>query len=225
MDYQKAFTVIFQDKEWVGKILIGGLLLIASFLIIPAFFVYGYAIEYTQRVMAGNMSLPAWDNMGEKFKKGFMVFLTLFVYTLPAFIFIALPIVFTILASVLASSSQSASQVLGFIAFIFILFGYLLFFVYLLFLYFLIPAVIVRFAQTESIGECLKVKEILGIIKTHFADILMLVLFLIVAGFIANIGIIACFIGVFFTGFYGTLVVHNLYGQFAKKLNEEAKRA
>lgn len=50
----------------------------------------------------------------------------------------------------------------------------------------------------------------------------MLALFVFVAGFIAQIGIIALFIGVFFTTFYSQLMLHHLYGQFGKNLAEKS---
>lgn len=221
MDYGKAFSVIFEDKQWVSKVLIGGLLFMASIVIFPIFFVNGYMIEYTQRVMKGDMSLPEWSDWGEKFRKGFLVFVTLTIYALPAFLFIGLSITFTLLIALLGSAGDSSGQVLAPIAAIIIILGYVLYFAYLLFLYFLIPVVIVRFAQTESVRECLKVKEIFTIAKTHLADVFMLVLFLFVAGVLVNVGTIACFVGAFFTGFYGLLMLHNLYGQFAMKLSEE----
>jgi len=216
MDYGKAFGFVFEDKNWVTKVLIGGLLYLAGFLVIPLFFVEGYLIELTQRAMKGDMSLPEWDNWGDKLKKGFSVSVALFIYILPGILLILIPI---ILAIILGGASGDSDAAGGIVAVVMLLF-YGLYFLYILFFYFLMPAIIVQYARTESISQTLRVGEIFAIVKNNFVQVLILVAFVFLAGFISQIGIIALLIGVFFTTFYSQLMLHNLFGQFGKLLEE-----
>ncbi|MFN2244903.1 MAG: DUF4013 domain-containing protein, partial [Anaerolineae bacterium] len=82
MDIGKAFTFVFDDKDWVVKVLIGiGILvagLVLSWLIIPGILagllLSGYALEITRRVIRGEVEvLPAWEDWGQLLIDGLQV--------------------------------------------------------------------------------------------------------------------------------------------------------
>src|SRR5437763_3071118 len=52
-DFVKPLTFVFDDPRWVQKVLIGGLFVIASFVIIGAFFLYGYLARLTRNTING----------------------------------------------------------------------------------------------------------------------------------------------------------------------------
>jgi hypothetical protein len=84
MDYGKAFSYPFQDPEWVKKILIGGLMYLLGFLLIPVFFPMGYMIQTIKNVATGvEPALPQWDDWGGYFVKGLMSWLIAIVYMIP----------------------------------------------------------------------------------------------------------------------------------------------
>ena len=74
MNYKEAFTNIFEDEKWLSKIAVGIVLFLASFLIIPIFFVWGYLIEVVEKVIRKEKGLPEWNNWATKFGKGVVVF-------------------------------------------------------------------------------------------------------------------------------------------------------
>ena len=95
MDIGKAFSFVFEDKEWVTKILIAMLIMLLgvlfSWLVIPAILAAllfsGYGLEITRRVLRGESDvLPAWDNWGKLFTDGLMVAIIGIVYALPMII-------------------------------------------------------------------------------------------------------------------------------------------
>ena len=74
MDVNKAFRFMFDDKQWISKLLIGAVMSVLSFLIIPAFILQGYLVKIVRQVMDGNDSeLPEWMDYGKLVRDGFFV--------------------------------------------------------------------------------------------------------------------------------------------------------
>lgn len=83
-DFVRPFAFAFEDPEWVQKILLGGLFTLASFVLIGAFFVYGYLARLVRNVVDGmSQPLPPWDDLGEYFMEGIRLFAVVLVYSLP----------------------------------------------------------------------------------------------------------------------------------------------
>src|SRR5947208_655036 len=60
-DFGRPFAFVFEDPEWVQKILLGGVFMLASVVIVGVFFVYGYAARLVRNVIDGvQHPLPAW---------------------------------------------------------------------------------------------------------------------------------------------------------------------
>ncbi|NIV36878.1 MAG: DUF4013 domain-containing protein, partial [Anaerolineae bacterium] len=85
----KAFTFVFEDDDWVVKVLIGIGILVAGvvlfWLIIPAILaallLSGYSLEITRRVIRGDAEvLPAWDDWGQLLIDGLQVVIIGIVY-------------------------------------------------------------------------------------------------------------------------------------------------
>lgn len=51
--------------DWVRDVLIGGLLTVVGFLIIPAILVFGYLLRVLGESAAGADAPPAWDDWAE----------------------------------------------------------------------------------------------------------------------------------------------------------------
>lgn len=81
----KVVEKIQQDREWIQKILIGGLLM---FIPIVNIFALGYLYRYAKKiVLTGRVDLPAWNDWGKLFIDG-LIFLaiTILYGTVPALI-------------------------------------------------------------------------------------------------------------------------------------------
>ena len=68
-------------------------------------------------------------------------------------------------------------------------------------------------------------REIIDEVRRAGSNLLMMLLIVIVAGFISQAGIIACFVGVFFTAFYSYLVLGNAAGQLYRLARGDAAPA
>jgi hypothetical protein len=76
----------FQGPDWQSRFLIGSALLLAGWFIpiVPAIFVFGYALEVLRRTLMGEEpSLLPWQDWGRLFVDGLRAFVVNLVYLLP----------------------------------------------------------------------------------------------------------------------------------------------
>lgn len=214
MDIAKAFSFVFEDERWVSKVLIGGLLIFIPFINFAAL---GYTIKVAQNVAQGNpQPLPEWGEFGEHFMRGLHWVAIAIVYTLPAILLIVLFSCITIAVS--GASGEPSSEAGGAIATLTVC---------------LVPLIVIvalvggiasysalaRYIATNTFSEAFKFREVLAGLRKNLGDWVMLLLVVILAGIVANIGAIACFIGVLFTSFYAQCVVGHALGQIVARQN------
>ena len=226
MDINKAFRFVPEDQQWVSKLLIGVLLSLFSFLIIPALMLQGYVVKIVRNVMGGGWSnLPEWDDWGELLKDGFLVTVAQFIY--------ALPFVFLMLAGIVAGGGLAGLAESGDAAGLLATGGFgvmaCLAILFLIAFVFIAPAIMVQYALKDDLGACFRFGEIGNIIRSHTADILITFLVAVVVSIAISVvvtvlalipclGWIASFlIGVAF-GPYLSYVMAHLYGQIAGKV-------
>lgn len=98
MDIEKSFTFPFEDKDWLLKLGVGGLITIIPIL---NFAWSGYLVGIIRNVMSdATEPLPAWEDLGKKFTDGLILFAASLVYALPILIVFVLPL------GILASSGR-----------------------------------------------------------------------------------------------------------------------
>ncbi|MBP6016788.1 MAG: DUF4013 domain-containing protein [Candidatus Promineofilum sp.] len=215
-----------EDKQWISKLLIGALMSVLGFLIVPALILQGYVVKIIRQVMNGNWDgLPEWENWGDLLKDGFFVTVAQFVYTLP---FILLMIIGGAatggMASLTGSDDLSAIAATGG--------GLLLLCLVILFavaLLFLTPAILIQYAIKDDFGACFRFGEVFGIIRNNMSDILIAFVVTLVAALVVTLligilslipclGWIAAFLIGLAVGPYISYVGGHLYGQIAAKI-------
>lgn len=202
MDIGRALSFPFKDPEWVKKILIGGLITLIP--LIGAFVAFGYAIEVVRRAYQNEDALPAWDDFGGYLTRGFIGWLGALIWAIPLVIigFCAF-----IPAIALSDNDGGASGA-------FIVFGYCLIIpLAILFQAFVLPILMGRYAVERNFGAMFQFSEVIEEIRRAGSALLMVLVVAIVATFVAQLGLIACFIGVIFTTFYSYLAIGNAAGQ------------
>jgi hypothetical protein len=226
MDVSKSFRFVIDDKQWLSKLLIGVLMSVLSFLILPALILQGYGVKIIRHVMNGNWNdLPEWDDYGKLLKDGLFVTVAELVYTLP---FIILMIVGFAATGGMASLADGGSDLAavaatggGIVMFCFVI----LFVVALLFL---MPAILIQYAIKNDFGAIFRFGEVFDIVRHHMADILIAFLVSIVASiafalligvvFITIILIPVAILLILAVSPYITFVTSHLYGQIAAKV-------
>ena len=187
MDIGHAYTYIKDDPDWLKKIGIGaGLMLVGAFLFPVLFIIFGYQIEVTRRVMAGEKSpLPEWD-FGTMFMEGLYLIIGRFVYGLPAILLICVAYggFIGLAFGGAASGSDDIAAVLGGLGFVVYCVAFALFLLLIVLVGFISPALNIQFIRNNGeLGSLFRFGEVIGIARDNVGNILWIFL----AAFGANI--------------------------------------
>jgi hypothetical protein len=227
MDVNKAFRFVFDDKQWISKLLIGAVMSVLAFFIVPAFILQGYLVKLVRQVMDGNDNqLPEWMDYGKLLRDGFFVTVGQLIWVLP---FILL---FIILGAATGGFGSMADNGSGFGAAMATGSGLLLACVVLLMVVaflFISPALLIQYAREDEFGALFRFSEIFDIVRDNMADILITFLVSVVAvlaisvvagivGIVPCLGWIAAALIALASGPYVQFVTGHLYGQIAAKL-------
>jgi len=179
MDIGSAFSFVFEDEQWIGKLVIGAL--IGLIPIFGQLALIGYSIAIIRSVQAGAPRLPRWENLGQYFVDGLMASIAKWIYAIPFWIFLCpIMLVWVLpalggeqeeLVSILAGISGLVSVALGCLA---LLYGLLLLVVS--------PAVQIRYAERGELGACLDFREVVRFAFDNVGHILVVQLVVWVVG-------------------------------------------
>jgi hypothetical protein len=203
MDFGKAFTFVFEDPEWIKKVLIAALFSLIP--VIGTLVTVGWAMEAGQRVIRQDpLALPEVD-FGKHLGLGFKAFLIGLVYAIPVLV-ILIPIS---VVSMMPADNDTTTTVMTIVS---LCCGGLAF-LYSLILMVAVPAAMSNFLATEQVGAAFRFSEIISLLRAAPGAFLMVLLGGIVTGFVASLGSIACGIGVLVTAAYAMVVNYHLIGQ------------
>jgi hypothetical protein len=207
MDWGKSFTHVFEDKDWVVKVLIGGIL---SMIPIVNLVVIGYALRALKNVAEGaEQPLPAWDDFGDYFVKGLVSVLGAMVWALPIIILATMTAVLSALTGYdSAEPSRVAAPYVLCIWSMSCVSG-----IYGLFLGFVLPAAFAQYAVRGDFGAFFRFGDIGKFIKANLGNYIVALILAVIAQFISSFGVILCCIGAIFTEFWALLVGSHLLGQ------------
>ncbi len=217
MDIGRSFSYVFEDQNWLKKVLIGGII---NLIPIVNFAATGYWLEQTRRVSNDQvLPLPEWDNFGGYFMKGLMAFVAGFVYSLPAIlIYCCIAFVPAMLTGAGGSNGRGGDTgPMAAIAGPLAICGACLLLLYLVVLLVFVPALFIRYALTDQFGVLFQFGPAWQLINTNVGSYVTALVVFVIAGAIAStIGSIACVIGAAFTSFWASLVGAFLFGSFAR---------
>ena len=152
MDIGKSFAFVFEDDQWITKILIAAAVLLVGILfswvlaiplILAIALLSGYMVEITRRVMAGQVDgLPEWDDWGALLTDGIKFLVIGIVYALPLII---LAICLGIPMGLFAEDAEALSSLLGFLL-------SCLTFVYAIAMSIVLPAAVAFWVADDDLG-------------------------------------------------------------------------
>ena len=196
-DIARTILYVLDDRDWLKKVVVGAAFTFLSFFLVGIPFVFGYMLEVQRRIVRDVQPvLPEWDDLPAKFMDGLKLFgialVFLACFGIFGLIFGRIPFLGWLLTGVLALALSMA------------------------FLY-----VMVRFALTGDPREAINVPKIYDAVKANFVDYLLASFLWLVYTAVAQLGVLACGVGLFFTLFWAWLAVSYL----ATKVYISAERA
>jgi hypothetical protein len=200
-DFGKPFAFVFEDPEWVQKILLGGVFLLASIVLVGVFFVYGYVARLVRNVIDGvQYPLPAWDDLGEYFTEGLRLFGVGFCYAVPIIAVFMIAIIPSMVAGVTDNEtlSNAAGMLSGCIWCIMAPLS--------LALSVWLPAALLMAVVDKRFSSAFEFGRIWNFIKGNAGNYALAWVTRLIAGFIAQFGIFLLCIGVIFTGFWALCI-------------------
>ena len=219
MDIGKSIGFVFEDKDWITKVLIGG---IVSLIPIVNLAALGYALRTLQNVGAGKAEpLPQWDDFGDYFVRGLVLFVGGLIYALPL-------IVVAVMTIALSSLTDSRALGAGAEGVISVCVAVLACLQLLLALAVSVwtPAAAMNYAATDEFAALFRFDQIWGLISGHLGDyIVALLVYWLVSMVAFFVGVVLCLVGTIFTSFIATLIFAHLLGQVLSKSREPAPAA
>lgn len=168
MDAPRSFNYVFDDKGWLKKLFIGGVI---SLIPIVNLAWIGYIIELLSNVSESHeQPLPDWGDFGKKFVDGLLIAAAGFIYLLPAII----PVVLSLGGAGIAGINVSGELKNLYYGAFAGLTGLLLCAVtlYLLAFTFYFPAVMTHYSRQDRFGACFESGKIFNLIRANRNDYL-----------------------------------------------------
>ncbi|WP_129116514.1 DUF4013 domain-containing protein [Halegenticoccus tardaugens] len=215
----ESLTYLRNSEDWVRTVLIGGLLTLLSFLVIPAFAVVGYLLRVVRATMRGVDEAPEFDDWGDLLVDGVKGTVIAVIYGLvPAVVGVALVAFGVIGAS--AGDSGVVSTLGGIVALV----GALIALVFGLLAAYVIPAALANYAEHDRLSAGFAVSDLRPVLASGTYATGWLYAFLVVvaggavSGLLNAIPLVGFVVGAF-VSFYAAVAAYYIIGRTWAKLH------
>ncbi len=204
--------------DWIGRIVIGGVLGLLSVFVIPAFLIVGYLVRVLERTVAGDEVPPEFAEWGDLLVNGLVGTVILIAYTI-------VPVIaYSILVAVVFGAGGAIGGDAGALVGVVGLLLALGFIPVLFLIYYAVPAALTAYAARGELGAAFDV----GLLKPTLlsTEYLVAVLMPIVVAIVTWIltGVLAVtVVGLLlvpFVQFYGQVAVFRMFGTAFASVND-----
>jgi hypothetical protein len=213
MDVGRSFGYVFDDDQWITKILIAAAILALGLLfswllliplILAGLLLGGYGIEITRRVINGGTPvLPEWDNWGELLIDGLKAWIIGLIYALPIII---VSVCLSIPIGIAAEEAEEVSSM-------FSAFMSCLNFLWGIVMGLLLPAAIAFFVAEGQVSAAFRFGDVFNLVRDNFGTYVIVLVIGWVASIIGGLGLLACGVGFLVTAPYAGWITAHLRGQ------------
>lgn len=206
----EAIRYPIESDDWQLTVLIGGVLTLFSFLLIPGLLVGGYVVRVVRGSAGGSNEPPVFDDWGRLLVDGVQAWIIGFVYMLVPTIVAAVTIGGSLASMATGSTGGAMAGIAGFFG------GFILWFVLTLLFGYLAVAGIVNFAREERFGAAFDFGTIREVVTTSEYAVawLVAVAVMVVAGIVVGVLNVIPFLGFIvgsFVSFYAVVVAATLW--------------
>lgn len=210
---ESAIRYPAESDDVVKIVLIGGLLTIFSFLVVPLFVLAGYLVRVFDRTAAGDEVPPEFDEFGEMTVTGIKAAVIGIAYGfIPLLVGVGGVLVGIVGIGVGGDGALGGLGVIG------ILLGGILSFALALLVGYLLPAALANFARTRSIGSGFDVGTLKPIWTSRSYAVAWVAMFavLLIGGLVAAVLNVVPILGTIagaFVGFYFSVAAYSVIGR------------
>jgi len=219
LDFARAFRFVFDDPDWLKKVLMGSLFTLLTALLVGTVFLAGYFSRLIQRTARGERHpLPDWDDLGGLFSSGVRAMGAYCVYMLAVLLpLFGVGLVVALMAGGLsAGGNETAARGAGALAGVGFVLAYGFFILAMLALMLYLPAALTRLALSERFGTAFEVQANFAFIRRSPLNYFLALVFYLVASFAAQFGILACCVGLLPATFWSLCVFGFALGEVAR---------
>jgi len=196
--------------DWLGRIVVGGVLGLFSGLLIPLFFLIGYLIEVLNSTVTGESEPPAFENWAALLRKGFFGILITVIYTLlPVLVFGGIGVALSGAGGALGGDGGGLLGIVGGLTALLLLPAVVI-------AYYFVPAALTNYATGGRVGDAFDFGTLKPVLLS--ADYLLAVLAPLVVSvvlWIVTLVLAITIVGILllpFVQFYGQVAVFRMYG-------------
>jgi hypothetical protein len=214
IDIEKAVRFVFEDPDWVKKILIATVL---PFTIIGLFPLLGWGMEIMRRASLDETDLlPDWSDLGDKLVLGFKTWVVGLIWGSPMILIVPLfmamalvPVVYEMgwVAEEIMITLMGGSMLVFVVALpIILVFSYGLMIIY--------PLIYGQFNEDQKIGSSLNPRRTWALLRANWVELIVVAILVYTFSYIISmVGMLLCFVGIFFVFPISMAVMYFLYGQ------------
>lgn len=206
-----AFDYLRDSEDWIRTVVVGGLLALFGFLLVPAFLVMGYLMRVLRATMRGDEDPPAFDDWGDLAVDGLKAFVVTVVYSFVPGVVMAAAFAFGFAG--FASGGDAAALAGGLV----LLVGGLVAALLGLAAAYVVPAALLNYAEENRLGAGFAFGEIYATLtdRAYATAFGYAFVVLLGAGVLAGLLNAVPFLGAVasaFLGFYASVMAAYLFG-------------
>jgi len=204
--------------DWVGRIVIGGVLGFLSVLVLPAFLIIGYLVRVLEKTIAGDEVPPEFTDWGDLLIRGVIGTIITVAYTV-------IPVVaYAVVVGVVAGTSGAIGGDVGALVGVVGVLLALAFVPVLFLVYYAVPAALSAYAARGELGAAFDVDLLKpALFSTEYLVAVLMPIVVAVVVWIATAVLAVTVVGLLlvpFVQFYGQVAVFRMFGTAFASVND-----